>query len=371
MKDVHIEDFHKPKTCLHTFLFGSEFVSVDDIGNVLVFSLPQLPLESNSKQIEGSNMASVHHLVHDYKDHEENPVQAKGNPSSHPRSLEVENLHESSLCNPDAENGKLFSGAEEILHTPVSSRMRKEMDISGQDHNVVHDRMLIPSAHESSNDFRDSELSPRLTNFIKSGIVPESPVNNSGLCLQTLLVDIPGVHVSIPMLMSAILNTGTWNADVGDFTGPAFVSSQNMQPEFFMNSWKHDEKELKDASSGKMDVPCSSDDGIQTLVLHCNDNALGACSSPIPVATEMQAPFAKISNTSSSKDWLLDSGVKPETVEQQCKFRRLRKHGDLNRKIPTESRERTGPSRKLRTSRGTDYHTSTKRVKGYLISFYP
>ncbi|KAK6116697.1 hypothetical protein DH2020_049579 [Rehmannia glutinosa] len=305
-KDMHIEDFHKQKPCLHTLLFGSEFVSVDDVGNVLVLSLPQLPLESNFKHIEGGSMASAYHLMHDSEDHEENTVQGKGNPSSCSR-LPEENLLESSLRNLDAQKGKLLSEAEEILLTPVSSRMPKEIDVSGEDHKFVHNRKL-PSADESSDDFRDSELSPRLTNFIKSGIVPESPVHNSG-------------------------------------------------------TWKHDENTLQDGSLGKMGVPCSSDNDMQTL-LHCNPNSPRAYTSPIPVAKEKQSPFANLSNSSSSKDWLLDSGVKPETVEQQCKFRRLRKLGDLNRKVPSESKEQTGPSKKLGTSKGTDNRTPTKLVKG-------
>lgn len=135
-KDVHIEDFHKPKTCLHTFIFDSEFVSIDNAGNVLVLSLPQLPLKSISQRHEGSNMASAYHSIDNYKDHEENLVEGQDD-ASHPRSQEVEN------------------------------------------------------AHKLSTDFIDIDLSPRLTNFIKSGIVPESPVHNSGSYLQKLFSPFP------------------------------------------------------------------------------------------------------------------------------------------------------------------------------------
>ncbi|KAL0314141.1 UNVERIFIED_CONTAM: DEAD-box ATP-dependent RNA helicase FANCM [Sesamum angustifolium] len=320
-KDMHIEDFHKQKPCLHTFLFASEFVSVDDNGNVLVLSLPQLPVESNSKHIDGSSMASVCHLMLESEDHEEDTVQAKDNSSLHLRSPEVQILVDARLCNPDMQNGKLLSGAEEILYTPVSGRMPKEMDLYGEDPNIVHDRKLMPSADESSKDFEDSELSPRLTNLIKSGIVPESPL------LQE--------HGMVPEVTAV-----------------------------FVNSSKHDAEALRDDSSRKMDVPCSNDNEMQTPGLQWKNNAPKTCTSPIPVAEEMQTPFARLSEASTSKDWLFDSGVKPETVEQQCKFRRLRKHGDLNRKIPPESKEQTEPSRKHRTSRGTDYHTATKLFKG-------
>ncbi|XP_011096497.1 uncharacterized protein LOC105175667 [Sesamum indicum] len=334
-KDMRIEDFHKQKACLHTFLFVSEFVSVDDNGNVLVLSLPQLAVESNSKHMDGSSMASVCHLMPESEDHEENTVQAKDNPSSH--LPEVQILVDSRLCNTDMQNGKLLSGAEEIFYTPVSDKMPKEMDLYGEDPNIVHDRKLMPLADEPSKDFEDSVLSPRLNNLIKSGIVPESPVNDSG----------------------------TWNGDRGgDFTGPAFVSSPNLQSEVFINSSKQDGKALQDDSLKKMEVPCSSDNEMQTPELQWKNNAPKTCTSPIPVAEEMQTPFARLSEASTSKDWLLDSGVKPETVHQQCKFRRLRKHGDFNRKIPPEPKEQAEPSRKHRTSRRTDYHTATKLFKG-------
>lgn len=163
MKDVLSEDSHKPKTWLHTFLFASEFVSVDSVGNVLVLSLPQLPLDSSSKQTEVSDMASPYHLMQDYTDHTEIPLQPIDN-----HSLE-ETVHEFSICDHGAENEKKFEVAEEILHSPVSSRMQNEMDISDQD--------LI-----------DVELSPRLTNLIKSGVVPESPINYSGWYIQKLFL---------------------------------------------------------------------------------------------------------------------------------------------------------------------------------------
>lgn len=167
--------------------------------------------------------------------------------------------------------------------------------------------------------------------------------------------------------MSALLNTGTWKRD--DIDGATCVTSPKLETECFVNSWKHPKKEAENGSLGKIDIPCPTDNGIRTPGLDCNTDALGACSSPSPVTREMQTPLTKLSNTSSSKEWLLDSGIKPETVEQQCKFRRLRKHGDINRNISTESRNQTGPSDKFKTSRRTDHHKSTKLLKGHLISF--
>ncbi|KAL6525255.1 hypothetical protein OROMI_030848 [Orobanche minor] len=282
--DMHIEDSHKHKTCVHTPLFDSEFVSVDHVGNVLISSLPRLPLDSNSKHIEGNSIVSANHLTQD-------------NPSSCSR-LPEENLLESSPCNLDGQKGELFCGDDEIIFESPISRTSKEMDVSCEDHIMVHDRKL-QTVDESSNDFMDSELSPRLTSFIESGIVPESPVHNSG-------------------------------------------------------TLKHDESTLQDGSLGKTDVPCPSDHvhDMQTPVLHWNTDAPGACTPPIPVDKEKQSPFGKLSSTSGSENWILDSGVKPETVERQCKFRRLRKLGDLDKKLLSEPKEQMGPRRKRKTSKG-------------------
>ncbi|KAL9173437.1 hypothetical protein ABFS82_03G114100 [Erythranthe guttata] len=248
-KDIDFEDFDKQKPCLHAPLFGSEFVSIDDVGNVQISSLPELPLQFNAKCTIDDNMVPEYLLVPDSEDHEEDTVH-------------------------DA-NGK--DEDEDILNTPISSRMPKEK--------------------ESSNDIIDCELSPRLTNFIESGVVPESPIHSSG----------------------------PWNGGRGNFAVPALVSSPNLETEFSVKSLNLEDK-------------------------------------PLSVSKEMQTP--KLSNSSNSKDWLFDSGVRPETVEQQCKFRRLRKLGDVKRNIPSESRERTGPSRKHGTSRGTHDRRPAKLVKG-------
>lgn len=119
----------------------------------MVLSLPQLPLNSSIKQTEASNVASSYYSIQEHKDHAEIPLQP--------------------IDNPSAENEMNFCMAEEIPNTPDSSRMQKEMDISDHD-------------HELDDDATDSELSPRMTNFIKSGVVPESPINDAGLYIQKL-----------------------------------------------------------------------------------------------------------------------------------------------------------------------------------------
>ncbi|XP_042062897.1 DEAD-box ATP-dependent RNA helicase FANCM [Salvia splendens] len=303
VKDLQSEDSHKPKTWLHTFLFASEFVSVDSVGNVLVLSLPQVPLDSSSKRMESRNMASLDHSMHECVECAEIPLQP----------IDNQTVHEFSVGDLFSEDAKKFDEAEEILHSPVSSRMQNEMDISDQD--------LI-----------DVYLSPRLTNLIKSGVVPESPINDSG----------------------------TWKGNQGDdIVCPALVSPPNLETERLLNSCEHDKREDINGSLGEMDI----DNGIRTPPLDCNTGTVGACSSPVPITNELRTPVTKLSGTSSSKDWTPDCGVQPESVEQPFKFRRLRKLGDCNRKVPTESRNSTGAGEKY-VSRRISHHKSTTLLKG-------
>lgn len=338
VKDLQSEDSHKPNTWLHAFLFASEFVSVDSGGNVLVLS-PQVPLDSSSKRMESRNMASLDHSIQEPVDCAKIPLQPIDSHHLHPRPTE-ETVHEFSVGDLFPDDAKKFDKAEEILHSPVSSRMQNEMDISDQD--------LI-----------DLYLSPRLTNLIKSGVVPESPINDSGMySLQ---------HSSYTC---AIINTyicncdaGTWKGNHGDgIACPAPVSPPNLETERFLNSCEHAKREGINGSLVEMDI----DNGIRTPPLDCNTGTVGACSSPVPVANELRTPVTKLSDASSSKDWTPDCGVQPESVEQPFKFRRLRKLGDCNRKVPTDSRNSTGAGEKY-VSRRVGHHKSTMLLKGILF----
>lgn len=174
------------------------------------------------------------------------------------------------------------------------------------------------------------------------------------------------------MPTSAILHAGTWNSNRDDgLAGLALISPANLETERFLNSCEHDKKEDKDGSSREIDILCSNDNGIQTPPLDFNTGTVGAWSSPVPVTKEVKTPLTKLSNSSSSRDWLLDSGDKHDgSVEQQFKFRRLRKIGDCKGKDLTESRNQTGASKEFITSRRADDRKSAKLLKGHLISFY-
>lgn len=154
------------------------------------------------------------------------------------------------------------------------------------------------------------------------------------------------------MITFAILSAGTWKSNKGDLVVPALISSPNLKTGHFLNSCEQDKQEVTNGT----EISCLNDNGIRT--------PKPDCFAPVPVTKEVQTPLTKLSNSSNSKDWLLDSvGVEPKSVEQQPKFRRLRKLGELKKKLPTDSGNQNGGAEKSKTSRRSDYHKSTK-LKG-------
>lgn len=181
-EDVHIEGLQE-KPHVHTFLFDTEFVSVDDLGNVLVLSLSQLHLESHSKFFNGNSFTS--HLMGNSSAHDKT-VHAKVCVASQSGSTEGGNV-ESILRNPDAIKGSVLPTPEKILQTPFSNVKSNGNDILVQDHHVERVTVVMQMECEPTDELGDPELSPRLSSFVKSGVVPESPIHNSGLYYLRML----------------------------------------------------------------------------------------------------------------------------------------------------------------------------------------
>nr|KYP67888.1 hypothetical protein KK1_021503 [Cajanus cajan] len=72
-------------------------------------------------------------------------------------------------------------GDETIPETPIAKRsVSNKGDNAGQMVNLVEIEISSLVADACINGMKDEELSPRLTNFIRSGVVPESPVDERG-----------------------------------------------------------------------------------------------------------------------------------------------------------------------------------------------
>ncbi|KAL4573319.1 hypothetical protein LXL04_020120 [Taraxacum kok-saghyz] len=118
------------KACVHSFLFGSDFTSVDSLGRVIILSTPSFPLTKNIPLPNPS--------VSDFT-----PVKIQ-DPES---AFEV----------------------NDGFTTPVKSQRNDDDDVAESSRRNL-DAVL------DDIDLKAVDLSPRLTNILLSGVVPESPV---------------------------------------------------------------------------------------------------------------------------------------------------------------------------------------------------
>lgn len=174
----------------HSYLFGSDFISVDDNGNVIIVTVPLLPFRkvSHPKDTSTSNtllVTSSHqnscHLRTSVEDCDDPTIQAGVLGDLMTTKRYVKNGTPSlTVCRLDAWQENTFVGAEQIPQTPISKRIVSDGDGNCATPGSMKLKASILLPDENSNDFGDTEFSPRLTNMIKSGVVPESPINNSG-----------------------------------------------------------------------------------------------------------------------------------------------------------------------------------------------
>jgi len=76
-------------------------------------------------------------------------------------------------------------GDEAIPETPIFKRsVSNEGYNAGEMLNLMELETSSLVADACINGMKDEELSPRLTNLIKSGVVPESPIDERGGCLR-------------------------------------------------------------------------------------------------------------------------------------------------------------------------------------------
>lgn len=187
-----VPDFCGQDPPLHSYLFGSDYVSVDAFGKVLILSVPLLPYKvvSHAKCTTASSAKLSNYLKQDSchlrtsTEDKELTMQATavGEITSPTRCIKNETLPKSGLCDADVQQEKKLDGIENIPGTPIlKGNLSNEGDRGGEMPEATEIKAPLLVDDECGNDFIDVELSPRLTNLIQSGIVPESPINDRGL----------------------------------------------------------------------------------------------------------------------------------------------------------------------------------------------
>ncbi|KAM3729495.1 hypothetical protein ACB098_12G016800 [Castanea mollissima] len=333
-KEKHsVPDFCGQDPPLHSYLFGSDYVSVDAFGKVLILSVPLLPFKvvSHAKCTTASSDKLSNYLKQDSyylrtstEDKKELTMQATavGEITSLTRCIENETLPKSGLCDADVQQEKKLDGIEDIPETPIlKGNPSNEGDSGGEMPDATEIKAPLLVDDECGNDFIDVELSPRLTNLIKSGIVPESPINNR------------------------------------DFVSPAQLRTASI---------------LKSPSPERNGTVIRRNSSVspintvtQTPVSKLNNNVhIRGCTSTAPGIEEAQTPFANLTNTSCSKDWLLSSGEKSESIEQRRKLKRLRKVGDCGKSRNLKSvKENSVPIANLARSFSSPFRNKCVRGK--------
>lgn len=181
-----VKEFTGKNSHTHLSLFDTQLVSVDDLGNVLVSPVPQLSAkEAPESKCVGSDFMAVMKLskedVCDCMDSNdlihEKTKEFKGVFDGLGERIE-ENVLASRLCNMDEWQEEVFQS--DRVQTPVC-KVKSKDSRAGEDPEAIPDNTDILLIEELSNDSTDVEHSPQLTNFIMSGVVPESPLNSPGL----------------------------------------------------------------------------------------------------------------------------------------------------------------------------------------------
>ncbi|KAI3515640.1 hypothetical protein L1887_14541 [Cichorium endivia] len=226
-------DIQSQKPSVHSFLFGSDFTSIDSLGRVLIISIPLFPLKQSS---------SVNRLF--------------------PNSSPVKESHLEDLDTSFDTNC--------VFTTPVKSQGNNDLLESSRRNTILDDT--------ESTDSKPVDFSPRLTNLLLSGVVPESPIDN-----------------------------GTLSKEKGYPTTPDHDMLLDTSVNLFQN--KNNERE------------------IQTPEIELRNNYLEKCVSGSKIMGDTRTPVTKLSDGSCSKDWILSSGEK-SISQPKSRLKRLRRFGD-------------------------------------------
>ncbi|XAR55643.1 RNA helicase [Bertholletia excelsa] len=227
--------------------------------------------------------------------------------------------------------------AEEVQQTSVSKgKMLNERDSTDEAINENRAEVLI--ADDSSNALRDIELSPRLTNFIQRGVVPESPIEYSG-----------GPEGRGKLVFTDIGSPGK---------SPTGGLQEHSVPE-------QNEKMVEYSNASGQEISASSPKEIfQTPLLNMKCSTTKGNISPFSIF-EVKTPLSNATNDSCSKNWQLTSGGKSESVQQVKKFKRLRKYVDqVKWKLSERKEENFGPTTSLIRTFGSPSHILCNNGRG-------
>lgn len=169
---------------VHSCLFSSDFVSVDNLGNVLILSVPSLPSttlkQSDDIYLKCPKKDSGRFLAAAQRSEEAcmpfgGSVQQA---SAQTRCLKSEAQALSTVFDFEAQQNEptVMDMKDTEMENPIGVLPDGGEGTNGTPE-ALKDKEPFPLASVGNDDEEDTELSPRLTNYMESGVVPESPIN--------------------------------------------------------------------------------------------------------------------------------------------------------------------------------------------------
>ncbi|OVA08698.1 Helicase [Macleaya cordata] len=312
--------FTRQNRSVHCFLYGEDFVSVNAIGMVSILSVPDLPFlkvapphkstTTNSTELLNPRKQNSIPSSTSPGDYMEVNMQARSiETSTNPAGARLSDhkpVLSSRFCNSGDHQEKAFHGVESnVLSTPSPKRHLNSEDIIFETPASAGKKIPIILADEPTSDFRDMEMSPRLTNMVEEGVVPESPIGETEILnLEDRSVPPSPMHVSPAKLHTGLPSTNT-------------------------SSGKNEKTKMNNSASVGGYASAAINEDIHSPLVKMNRRGNARqCNSGSPINENIRTPLVDLSNNSCSKGWHLSSGESSKSVKPAQKFKRLRKYGD-------------------------------------------
>ncbi|XP_056164138.1 DEAD-box ATP-dependent RNA helicase FANCM isoform X3 [Syzygium oleosum] len=290
---------------VHSYLFNSDFVSVDNLGNVLILSVPSLPstkvTQSDDIYLKCPKKDSSRFL--DAAQRSEEVCMPFGGSvqraSAQTGCLKSETQSLSTVFDFDAQHnmknteienliGVLPDGGEGTNGTPEALKVKEP----------------FPLASGSNDEEEDTELSPRLSNYMESGVVPESPVKGESNGKDKSAFVIP------------------------DLVSPPIFCGNHL----FMSSSQGKKKELTKEFDSCRGIVSGSPTYNRMLTPSANIKDSSNESKCGHASPDNQMTPENNINSSRSKNWCLTPNSNSNSVKGRKKLRRLRRVGDCARR---------------------------------------
>ncbi|KAI4332333.1 hypothetical protein L6164_017253 [Bauhinia variegata] len=308
---------------------------------------------------------------------QDNTVEALISPRKNYMKNDV--LQSSEFCDLSKHREKTCEDNKTITESPImNKRMSNKGDSVDETNNLAEITTSLLEVDACSSDMRDAELSPRLTNFITSGVVPESPIDDSGLSRKKFVIRdcISPIHCHAEQEANStpgknekvIVVPESPNNENGLFVTQDCILPIHCHAEKQVKSLSpgKNEKAIADSGSDQNDAPFSPvDNETETPLLELKNCAIirGRIFLSQNVQ-EGQTLVANPTNHSFSEESHLGCEDMSGSVKPVRKFKRLRKVDNTRSNRNRKSMKSSAPTADLVKSRRTSNPASYKHVQG-------